>query len=121
MHEMALAQGVLHIVEDYARRESVRRVRSVRLAIGRLSNVEIEAIRFCFDAVTRGSVADAATLDIEEVPGTGWCMRCAAQVPLASSGDPCPECGGYQVTVTGGTEMKVLELELELEAEAEVK
>jgi hydrogenase nickel incorporation protein HypA/HybF len=113
MHEMALAQGVLDIVEDHARRASARRVRCVRLAIGRLANVEIEAIRFCFDAVTRGSVAESANLDIEEVAGAGWCMRCAAEVPLASSADACPRCGGHQVTVTGGTEMKVKELEVE--------
>lgn len=113
MHEMALAESVLGIVEDYARREAARRVRTVRLAIGRLSNVEVEAIRFCFDAVTRGSVADSAVLDIEEVPGTGWCMRCAEQVPLASPADACPQCGAYEVAVTGGTEMTVKELELE--------
>jgi hydrogenase nickel incorporation protein HypA/HybF len=113
MHEMALAASVLDIVEDYARREAARRVRSVRLAIGRLSNVEIEAIRFCFDAVTRGSVADSAVLNIEEIPGVGWCMECAAQVPLASASEACPLCGGYQLTVTGGTEMQVRELEVE--------
>ena len=113
MHEMALAESVLGIVEDYARRERVGRVRTVRLAIGRLANVEVEAMRFCFDAVTRGSVADSAALEIEEVPGTGWCMSCAEQVPLASRADGCPRCGTYQVTVTGGTELRVKELELE--------
>jgi hydrogenase nickel incorporation protein HypA/HybF len=88
-------------------------VRAVRLEIGRLANVEVEAMRFCFDAVTRGSVAEAARLEIDETPGAGWCMRCAATVPIASAVDACPRCGGYEVAVTGGTEMKVRELELE--------
>ena len=35
MHEMALAESVLGIVEDYARREAARRVRTVRLAIAK--------------------------------------------------------------------------------------
>ena len=113
MHEMALAESVVGIVEDYARRECVNRVRTVRLEIGRLSNVEVEAMRFCFDAVTQGGVAESAILDIEEVPGTGWCMRCAVQVPLATALDVCPQCGGSEVTVTGGTEMRVKELEVE--------
>ena len=113
MHEMALAESVLGIVEDYARRERASRVRTVRLAIGQLANIEVEAIRFCFGAVTRGSVADSAVLEIEEVPGTGWCMRCAEPVPLASPADACPHCGAFQVTVTGGTEMRVKELEVE--------
>lgn len=113
MHEMALAESVLGIVEDYARSARAQRVRTVRLEIGRLANVEVEAIRFCFDAVTRGSVANSAILEIEEVPGTGWCMRCAEEIPLAALADACPRCGAYQVAVTGGTEMKVKELEVE--------
>jgi hydrogenase nickel incorporation protein HypA/HybF len=113
MHEMALAESVLGIVEDYARRERASHVRTVRLQIGCLSNVEVEAIRFCFDAVTRGSVADSAALDIEELPGKGWCMQCAIEVPLAAPYDACPQCGGYQMTVTGGTEMRVKDLEVE--------
>lgn len=113
MHEMALAESVLGIVEDAARRERASRVRAVRLEIGRLANVEIEAMRFCFDVVTRGSVADSARLEIEETPGAGWCMRCAATVTIDSAVDACPRCGGYQVAVTGGTAMRVRELELE--------
>ena len=113
MHEMALAESVVGIVEDYARRERVNRVRTVRLEIGCLSNVEIDAIRFCFDAVARGGVADSAVLDIEEVPGTGWCMGCAVQVPLDAALDVCPKCGGSEVALTGGTEMRVKELEVE--------
>ncbi len=113
MHEMALAESVLGIVQDAARRERATRVRAVRLEIGRLANVEIEAMRFCFDAVTRGSVAEAARLEIDEAPGAGWCIRCAASVPIDSAVDACPRCGEYQVAVTGGTQMKVKELELE--------
>jgi hydrogenase nickel incorporation protein HypA/HybF len=34
-------------------------------------------------------------------------MQCSAAVPLARRGDPCPACGGYQLTVTGGDQMRV--------------
>ena len=113
MHEMALAEGVLQIVQDAAKREGFRRVRAVWLEIGRLSSVEPEAMRFCFDAVTRHSVADGAQLEIVETPGAAWCMQCSAPAAIGAVGDPCPGCGSYQLQVTGGTEMRVKELEVD--------
>jgi hydrogenase nickel incorporation protein HypA/HybF len=69
MHEMTLAENVLQIVEDAARRESLRRVHTVWLEIGQISSVEPEAMRFCFDAVTRDSVAEGARLEIVTTAG----------------------------------------------------
>ncbi|HUL11328.1 MAG TPA: hydrogenase maturation nickel metallochaperone HypA [Methylococcaceae bacterium] len=113
MHEMSLAEGILQIIEDAARSQEFVRVKTVWLEIGRLSSVEPEALRFCFDAVVRGSCAEGARLDIMPLPGAGWCMDCGQSVELTSLYDPCPKCGGYKVQTTGGTEMRVKELEVE--------
>ena len=113
MHEMSLAEGVLRIIEDHAKKESFSRVKSVWLEIGALSGVEPEAMRFCFDAVTRGSVAEGAALEIIAAPGSGWCMQCSETMPMQELYSACPRCGGYQLQVTGGTEMRVKEMEVE--------
>jgi hydrogenase nickel incorporation protein HypA/HybF len=73
--------------------------------------VEIEALRFCFDVVMKGGVADGAALDIEAMPGEGWCWDCECRVALRSLADPCPRCGGARLQVTGGTEMRVHEID----------
>ena len=113
MHEMSLAEGVLQVIEDAARANTYTRVRAVWLEIGRLAGVEVEALRFCFDAVTRGSLAEGARLEIVDTPGQGWCMRCSKAIALDALGGACPDCGSYQVQVTGGTDMRVKELEVE--------
>jgi hydrogenase nickel incorporation protein HypA/HybF len=113
MHEMSLAEGVLQIIEDYAARDPFQRVKSVVLEIGELSTVEVEALKFCFDAVVRDSIAEGAQLEIERVPGTGFCMPCGESVPIAALYDACPRCGSHQVQATGGTEMRVKELQVE--------
>ncbi|MGE0358690.1 MAG: hydrogenase maturation nickel metallochaperone HypA [Burkholderiales bacterium] len=110
MHEMSIAESVLGIVEESARREGLARVREVRLEIGRLAAVETEALRFCFDAVVRGSVAEGAMLAIDETPGAAWCFGCSATVPIAMRGDFCPRCGGGRLQVTDGTGMRVKDL-----------
>ena len=113
MHEIALAEEVLQIVQDTARREGFRRVLALWLEIGQLSSVEPDAMRFCFEAVARGSVAAGARLEIVEIAGVAWCSECSAQVALAQLGAACPRCGGYRLRVTEGAEMRVKELEAE--------
>lgn len=113
MHEMSLAEGIVQLIEDAARRDGFGRVTAVFLEIGRLSSVEPESLAFCFEAVTKGTVADGARLEIEDVPGAGLCLECGAEVVVAALYDPCPRCGGYGVRVTGGTEMRVKELEVD--------
>jgi len=113
MHEMSLAEGVLQIVEDAARAQQFARVKTVFIEIGQLSSVEPDAMRFCFDAVTRGTLAEGAQLEVIEVAGEGMCFCCNKTVPLTALYEPCPACGGYPVQPTGGTEMRVKELEVE--------
>ncbi|HEY3431153.1 MAG TPA: hydrogenase maturation nickel metallochaperone HypA [Rhodocyclaceae bacterium] len=113
MHEMSLAEGVLQLIEDAAKREGFQRVTAVWLEIGQLAAVETEALKFCFDAVTRNSVAEGAKLEIVDLPGQGWCMKCCATVAMSEHMGACPQCGSHQVQVTGGSEMRVKELEVE--------
>ena len=113
MHELSLAEGIVQLIEEAASRERFRRVASVRLEIGRLAAVECDALRFCFDSVTRDTVAAGARLDIDEAPGEGWCRQCCATVPVDESPAVCPRCGGLEVRITGGTQMRVKDLEVE--------
>jgi hydrogenase nickel incorporation protein HypA/HybF len=110
---MSLAQGILEILEEAARRERTSRVTSVWLELGALSAVDPEAIAFCFEAVARGTVADGARLNIEIIPGRAMCLHCGESVPMARRDDACPLCGRYQMRVADGEQMRVRELEVE--------
>jgi hydrogenase nickel incorporation protein HypA/HybF len=112
MHEMALAESVMEIVERAARAHAAAAVRAVRLEIGRLSHVEPDALRFAFDVVKRNGVAHGARLEIVATDGTAWCMRCCDTVGLARLGDACPRCGSYQLQVTAGDELRVKDIEI---------
>lgn len=113
MHELALSESILHIVLEHAKTCNIRRIRMVRLEIGALSCVEPDALRFCFDAVTRGTPAEGAVLDVVAEPGEAWCWDCSAAVPLPERAAACPRCGGYQLTIRAGEAMRVREMEVE--------
>ena len=59
------------------------------------------------------SVAAGARVELERLPGQGFCLDCGETVPVMARYDACPKCGGYQVQATGGTEMRVKDLLVE--------
>jgi hydrogenase nickel incorporation protein HypA/HybF len=113
MHEMSLCEGVLRILEEQARDQAFSRVKTVWLEIGDLASVEKEAMRFSFDVVMKGSLADGARLEIIEIPGQAWCMQCMKPVAIKHLFDACNDCGSHQLQVTGGEEMRIKELEVD--------
>jgi hydrogenase nickel incorporation protein HypA/HybF len=113
MHEMSLVESMIELIESESRTRGFARVRTVRLAVGALGHVEPEAMRFCFDAVTRGTIAEGARLEIRTVPGEAWCLDCGKRVAIAERYGACPECGRHQVQITGGDALRLEELEVD--------
>jgi hydrogenase nickel incorporation protein HypA/HybF len=113
MHEMALTESVVDIVCEEARRRGFGKVRVVRLLIGAFTPIEPEALRFCFDAVSRGTAAEGARLDIVRRPGEAWCQDCEKTVALLERFGDCPDCGGRHVRMTSGDELRIEELEVD--------
>lgn len=113
MHEVSLAGGILKIAEDAARREKFARVTQLRLEAGALSGVEIPALRFALEAIAPQTCLEGARIDIVTPEATAWCMGCCASVPIATRGDACPQCGGYQLQATSGMELRVIDMLVE--------
>jgi hydrogenase nickel incorporation protein HypA/HybF len=110
MHELSLLENVRKILEDHAESQKFSKVIKVTLEIGKLSFVEPDALRFGFDVVMDGSLAENAELTISEVAGLGICQQCGLQVEMEASFDPCPHCGSTFVKIIQGADMKVKDL-----------
>ena len=113
MHEMALAESIVGTLEEQSRQQSYARLKTVWLEIGPFAGVEVEALRFSFDVVANGTLADGARLEIESNPAHAWCLPCGKSVVIAERFDPCPGCGGHQLQVTSGDELRIKELEVD--------
>jgi len=112
MHEMSLAENVREIIEDASRKQHFQRVKTVWLEVGKLSCVEQDAMRFCFESVMKDTIADGATLEIVETEGLGRCPQCGNEMQIATLYDACPKCGSYGLQVIAGDAMRVKELEV---------
>lgn len=112
MHELAITQALVASVAEEAASRGAARIGAVGIAIGALSHVDPGAVRFAFDSAALGTCAEGARLEIEEPPGTAWCVDCSQSVTIDRRGDPCPRCGGARLMVTGGEDLRLLWLEV---------
>jgi hydrogenase nickel incorporation protein HypA/HybF len=113
VHEISLVESIVELIEEERRKHVFSRVCMIRLSIGALGHAEPEALRFCFDAVTTGTIVHGARLEIETVAGEGWCYGCRQTVPIEERFAACPVCGIAQVRMTAGDELRVTEMEVE--------
>jgi hydrogenase nickel incorporation protein HypA/HybF len=108
MHELGIASDVIDTV---CTRGGGARVTRVVLEIGRLSAVLPDAIRFCFELVAVGTLAEGAQLEIIETPGRARCRACSAEVVLERPFGRCA-CGGTDLEWLSGEELTIKEMEV---------
>ena len=110
MHEVSMAAGILRMIEEAAEREHFGRVSLMRLEIGALAGVELQALSFAITAMMPGTCMEGSELAIDVIPGTARCLHCAAGVEIKSHLDACPSCGSYTLQATGGSEVRIVDL-----------
>lgn len=108
MHELSITRNIVSIVSDRARGRTIRRV---NLTIGRLSGIEIQAIKFCFPMIAQGTPAEGAELVVQEIPGRARCTHCEKDVPLERLVLICPCEQKKPLQVTAGEELLVQSME----------
>jgi len=113
MHEMAICESIIGIIEEQASRNNYHKVKTVFLEIGKLAGVEIAALEFGFEVVAKNTIAEGARLDITEPAAAAWCLNCSRQVEVTNRYDSCPNCGSYQLQINGGDKLRIKELEVE--------
>ena len=114
MHETGIMESALAMVARHAAGHECRRVSRVVLRIGVLSGVEMEALRFAFDVVSRGTVAEGAEFEIEEVPVAVYCHACQEEFAVEGGGFifTCPACGDLCGEIRRGRELELSRIEL---------
>ncbi|TKI05372.1 hydrogenase maturation nickel metallochaperone HypA [Martelella alba] len=113
MHELTLAQNTLEILEQQARKSGARRVTGVWLSIGAFACVEAESLRFCFDMVCRGTLAQDCRLYLEQQTAGAWCPHCRRQVTLPPVPIPvCPFCGADRLQTEAQDRIQIKRMEV---------
>jgi len=113
MHEMGIAQNILEISVEAARKEGASKVIRINLIAGELRGIVPMQLTFCFGIVAKDTMADGAYLDVEEVPVAGHCKNCNSDFSVQEYEYVCPKCGSPNIELTGGTELRIKDIEIE--------
>lgn len=112
MHELALCENIVQTLRRSAEIEGFSQVTRIWLEVGSLAAVDMRALRFNFDLVARGTVAEAAMIEINEIPAHAWCMNCSRTVEVYERFARCSFCGNPDLSLAGGAELKIMRLEV---------
>ena len=103
MHELSIISSLVDNVLEFVEREKVARVLCVRIGVGEFTQLETEQLKFGYEAVTKETLLEGSSLEIETVEAAVKCPHCCysgkpkfwdgalsfASVPTLQ----CPVCG----------------------------
>lgn len=112
MHEISLCENIRDLLEDQAVAQGYTKVSKVWLDVGPLSCVEPDALRFGFDVVMRGSIAEGAELAIATTAARARCPGCGEVTAVTQRHEICPTCGMPGLHVVSGDELRISKLEV---------
>lgn len=111
MHEMSIAQSLLTIILDESAKHSITQVRQVNLQVGAMAAIVPESLTFCFELLSRETLAEGATLAIEEIPVVARCGDCDLNYQVENQVFLCPRCGMPSLELVSGRELSVVSIE----------
>ena len=111
MHELAVTQSILDIALRYA--NSASRITQLNLVVGDLASVVDDSVQFYWDIVSKGTVAEGATLNFKRIKTRFQCDACGGGFEPDGRVFACPHCGGEQVVLVAGREFRLESIEVE--------
>lgn len=105
MHEFTIAEALVRAVLEVAEAHGGWPVERVRVRVGRLRQVMPELLLFAFDALTKGTRAEGARLEWEEVPIRVRCRACETTFEAEEIFWTCPRCHAAGGDVLAGDEL----------------
>lgn len=112
MHELAITESILSIVEQAAQDNDCAKVTDIFLVIGQLSSIVDDSVQFYWDHISHGSLCEGARLHFERRPASLHCNSCGHQYPLGEVLQPCPNCQSVDIFIEGGEELLVDHIEI---------
>ncbi|EHM1734140.1 hydrogenase maturation nickel metallochaperone HypA [Salmonella enterica] len=113
MHELALAQNIIELLEEQAVNHQFSQVKQVWLEIGVMACVEVSTLHFGLDVAARHTIAENARFHITIAPTQGWCLSCNQPFTSQTSPPSCPVCLSGKVQIDDSNRMRIREIEVE--------
>ncbi len=113
MHELGIATSILDAVEAEAKKRPGANFKVVGLRIGELAGVDVDALTFGWEAITRETEWEGLKLAIQELPLKNRCRLCGCEFQVKDYEIACPKCGRSETENISGDELDIAYMEIE--------
>jgi hydrogenase nickel incorporation protein HypA/HybF len=146
LHETSIALSILSAVEDvYKQTPGARRVTAIRIRVGMLSLIDIEALKFALKVASRGTPAENARIEVKIETPRFRCRKCGYEWELSREKleeiteeyglasvmhiypdvileyMKCPRCGSTDIEILEGRGVILESIELDVEDERKLQ
>lgn len=128
MHEMAICETLVSLIESEARAQGIKNVKRARLRVGKMAAFELSALIICLKGMPQRGLLKDTSFEVEEVPVRLKCRLCGetavderfedagfahsiAHAPEFYMPLPCPSCGASSSEIVSGREREVASVE----------
>ncbi len=113
MHELPVTESILDIALRHAEAAKAERITALHLVIGQLASIVDDSVQFYWDIISKGTIAEGATLDFRRLPTELLCLQCEKRYAPGQADLACPECGSVAVKVVTGEEFYLEAIDVE--------
>ena len=111
MHEVSLVRGVFRTLEEQFSSDEMSRLKTIKMKVGKLSNVEPILMQNAFQAVKADNPGyEKVALEIDLIPITVECSTCGKTTEVEYYKFVC-DCGLPSNNVVTGTELLIHQVE----------
>ncbi len=112
MHELPATQSLLDIVLRHASEAKAQCVTGIHIVMGELSTNVDDSVRFYWDILAKGTIAEGAKLHFRRVPAELQCMACFEKYHPNGGELVCPKCGSVGAKIIAGEEFSLEAIDL---------
>ncbi|MDH5816242.1 MAG: hydrogenase maturation nickel metallochaperone HypA [Candidatus Nezhaarchaeota archaeon] len=136
MHELSTASSIFEVVLEVASRHGAKKVLEVSIDVGELTLLNPDQLSMAFKALSEGSIAEGARLNINVVRAKARCKKCGEEWYVNLSGisptinhlifmtcpacdvraffkRECPKCGEVNFDFVSGNELVIKSIKIE--------
>lgn len=126
MHEFSTMEAILKTVIKVAEEHGAEEILQIELAIGELTFLNFEQLRFAFQALSEGTIAEGASLLLHTIKPEIYCPKCGYKgkvkyegpeqhTPMPALMLKCPKCGNWDVKIRAGRECIIKSVKLRVQ------
>ncbi len=112
MHEQSIVSYLLSAALEDAQKDNAERIISIKLVVGELTGVEKDAVDFYFGFMSKGTIAEGASIEYEFTKPQLRCRECDIIFPRKDLFFNCPQCSKKAVEMVGGRELYIESMEI---------